>query len=84
MELVEQHRAPQFVEFLVRIGQTQTHRGRRRPQLGLAQQAFTASIAALGAVLGGENPTVVLQIELSQPDGGLRIVRLGFGEEGLG
>ena len=75
VELVQQHRLPQPVELLVRIGVARdVQRGRRRPQLGLAQRVFAAPVALLGAGLGGVGGAVQLQVELAGPHGGVRVL----------
>ena len=86
MELQQQHGLPRALERLARVdvgrgAAARADGGRRRPQLGLAQQGLVAAVALLGSQLRGEDAAVQLEVHLAAPHGRLRVLGLGILEE---
>ena len=79
MEVVEQERPPRAVELLARPRRIR----HGREQLGVVQRALRAPARPLGARLRRVRPAVVLEVELADHLGPLRLVGQR-GEEGLG
>ncbi len=81
MELLKQHQAPESFEFGRRIACAGTDRSGGAPQFRFPQQMLAAPVAALGIGLAGVGAAVEFKVHFPHPDGEVRIVRLGAGEE---
>ncbi len=84
VELQQQHRLPRTLQFFVRVRDPVPHGCGRGPVLGLPQEVLVAPIALFRAQLRGEHPAVQLEVELSRPDGSIRILGLRLREERFG
>ncbi|MDQ0727986.1 hypothetical protein QFZ21_002986 [Microbacterium sp. W4I20] len=81
MELVQQHDLPEPVEFVLGVRGSRAHGIRRRPQLGLDERVLGPAVQRLGGVLAGQGSAVQFEVELADPDGGVRQLGLGGVEE---
>ncbi len=87
MELVQQHRLPDALQVLVRVGvrvARHPYGGGGGPQLGLAQQGLAVPVALLGLGLRGVRTAVQLQVQLARPHRRVRVLRVRLLEERLG
>ena len=84
MELVQEHRAPEPLEIVVRVVEQPEDGGVGRPELGLTEQVLAAAVARLRPCLAGVRAAMELQVQLARPDGTVGVLGLCSGEEVAG
>ena len=77
MELDEQDVPPDFLQFLVRVGQAPRYQCGGGPQLRLAHQVLTAAVPLLDLDLARERPAVQLEVKLARPHGRVNVLGVG-------